>query len=408
MKINKLYLPAMLCVALIVSNCGGDNKPKALTYEETLKAAVNNYANIVVANYEDALADAKALKTAVNTLVTTPSKANLEAAKKVWLKSRESYGQSEAFRLYGGPIDDADGPEGQLNAWPLDESYIDYVKGVTTSAEGVAGTNNASNIINTPANFPTINKEVIAGLNEQGGETNVSTGYHAIEFLLWGQDVSPGPGGGKRPYTDYVTGTGGTHANQARRGLYLKTAADLIVDDLNGLLNEWKPNGAYRKTFTSSAQLTKSLEKILAGIGKLSKGELAGERMYVAWDLRSKEDEHSCFSDNTHRDIVANAVGIRNVYLGTYKRTDGTTVSGSGVKDLVNFKNETLATELEKLMNQNVKYAEAIQAPFDQEFLKEPGRTRIQTSFRSLRKQGDKIAEAAALFGFKLDPSKID
>ena len=405
---SKTSLFSLLFLIVAAVSCGGDDNPKALTYDETLKAAVNNYANIVVANYEDALADAKALKTAVNTLVTTPSQANLEAAKKIWLKSRESYGQSEAFRLYGGPIDDADGPEGQLNAWPLDESYIDYVTGVTTSAEGVKGTNDASNIINSPAKFPTINKEIIAGLNEQGGETNVSTGYHAIEFLLWGQDVSPGPGGGKRPYTDYVTGTGRTNANQARRGLYLKTVADLIVDDLSGLLTEWKPGGAYRKTFTSSDQFEKSLEKILAGIGKLSKGELAGERMFVAWDLRSKEDEHSCFSDNTHRDIVANAVGIRNVYLGTYKRTNGNTVSGSSVKDLIKFKNETLATELETLMNQNVKYAEAIQAPFDQEFLKEPGRTRIQTSFRSLRKQGDKIAEAAALFGFKLDPSKID
>ena len=53
----------------------------------------------------------------------------LVPARKAWLAAREPYGQTEAFRFYGGPIDDAKGPEGRINAWPLDEAYIDSVKG---------------------------------------------------------------------------------------------------------------------------------------------------------------------------------------------------------------------------------------------------------------------------------------
>lgn len=394
---SKLTWSILLLISLITFSCEEDEN--ATNNESVLiSEAVNNYANIVLANYTDALNDAKTLQTAINTFVDAPSDANLTAAKNAWLQSRESYGQSEAFRFYGGPIDDEDGPEGQLNAWPLDESYIDYV---TVSANG-GDANDGTNIINDPSTFPTIDKTVIASLNEQGGETNVSSGYHAIEFLLWGQDVSTGAGGGERPYTDYVTGGSGTNSNQDRRGQYLKALAELLVDDLQSLVDKWAEGGNYRSFFTSEAELNNSLERILNSLGKLSKGELAGERMFVAWDLRSKEDEHSCFSDNTHRDIVTNAKGIENVYLGQYG-----SISGTGIYDVIAVQNPTLAEEIKTLMRTSVTSAELIEAPFDQEFLAEPGRTRIQTTFTTLRDQGDKIAEAAALFGFTVDPEDI-
>jgi putative iron-regulated protein len=45
----------------------------------------------------------------------------MDAAKEAWLTARQSYGPTEAYRPYGAPIDDDNGPEGQLNACPLDE-----------------------------------------------------------------------------------------------------------------------------------------------------------------------------------------------------------------------------------------------------------------------------------------------
>lgn len=369
-----------------------------------LKPVIDNYAEIAHATYQDALADAEELQQAVNDFTENPSQSTLQDAKETWLTARETYGKTEAFRFYGGPIDDEEGPEAQLNAWPLDESYIDYVVEPANGDMESEGTN----IINSPDEFPNIDKEMIASLNEKGGETNVSSGYHAVEFLLWGQDLSDGPGGGERPYTDYVTGSEGTNDHQQRRATYLNETADLIVDDLQMLVNEWAPDeDNYRAFFTSEQELTNSLERILNGVGKLSKGELAGERMFVSLDLRSKEDEHSCFSDNTHRDIVVNAIGIRNVLTGTYTTLDGEVISGPSVLEVIAEKNPELADQIRGTLNASVEASREIQAPFDQEILDQEGRQRIMETINILREQGDYIAEAAAEFGFTVDPDAI-
>ena len=70
-------------------------------------------------------------------------------------------------------------------------------------------------IINVTGEYPTINAELIISLNEEGGEENVTTGWHAIEFLLWGQDLND-DGLGDRPVTDYATAD-----NADRGGQYL-------------------------------------------------------------------------------------------------------------------------------------------------------------------------------------------
>lgn len=369
-----------------------------------LKPVIENYADIAHATYQGALTDAENLHQAVRNFTENPSGSTLQAAKEAWLTSRETYGKTEAFRFYGGPIDDEDGPEAQLNAWPLDESYIDYVVDPANGDMESEGTN----IINSPQEFPEIDKEMIASLNEQGGETNVSSGYHAVEFLLWGQDLSAGPGGGERPFTDYITGPEGTHEHQERRARYLNETTALIVDDLQMLVNEWTPNeDNYRAFFTSEEELKNSLERILNGVGKLSKGELAGERMFVSLDLRSKEDEHSCFSDNTHRDIVANAIGIRSVVTGTYTTQDGKVISGPSVLDVTAEQNPELADEIRATLDDSVEASREIQPPFDQEILDQEGRQRIMETINILREQGDLIAEAAAEFGFTVDPDAI-
>ncbi|SMO46665.1 imelysin family protein [Gracilimonas mengyeensis] len=392
---KNLFSVAAMLIVLMISGCSND---------QPLRPVVETYADIALANYEDALIDAENLNEVVNTFVENPSPATLDSAKKAWLNARETYGQSEAFRFYGGPIDDENGPEGQLNAWPLDESYIDYVEASPNGEGESVGTN----IINSPDEFPEITKELIASLNEQGSETNVSSGYHAVEFLLWGQDVSEGPGGGERPYTDYVTGPEGTHDHQERRATYLTEVTELITDDLQMLVNEWeKGQDNYRAFFTSEEQIETSIGRILNGIGKLSKGELAGERMFVSWDLRSKEDEHSCFSDNTHRDIVTNAIGIRNVLLGEYERIDGTVISGPSVLDVIEDANPELAEELKETVNQSVRLTQQIEPPFDQQILSQEGRQQIMEAINSLRRQGDLIAEAAAILGYNVDPDAI-
>ncbi|MFV8752476.1 imelysin family protein [Nannocystaceae bacterium ST9] len=371
-----LVLASSACAS---SDEGDGHEHEPLTADEVAPVA-ENYATIVAASYAETQASAQDLRDALDDLVATPSEATLAAAREAWLAAREPYGQTEVYRFYEGPIEE---PEGRLNAWPMDEAYVDYVEGMPDAG-----------IINDPATYPTIDAATIASLNEQGGETNIASGYHAIEFLLWGQDLDPA-GPGARPHTDYDTSGAGTAANQDRRGDYLLAAGDLLLDDLAGVVIAWDPAGSnYRSEFLAAAP-DEIVRRIMLGMGSLSGAELAGERMSVALDTQDQEDEHSCFSDNTHRDIVADAIGIQNVYEGRYG-----SIEGPGIYDLVAARDTALADRLRAEIQASVDLAEAIPAPFDRAIVEH--REAVEATVDALRTQADTIVEAAALLDIQL------
>ncbi len=357
----------------------------AATAGVTSQAVVQHYATLVSANYEDSMASTKAMQKAVTQFLAKPSEASLLAARKAWLEAREYYGQTEAFRFYGGPIDDDNGPEGRINAWPMDESYVDYVEG-----------NPKAGLVNNPK--IAITKKNLSALNERDGEENIATGWHAIEFMLWGQDLSA-DGPGNRPYTDFVAGKK-PHAERRRQ--YLQTITSLLIDDLQTVAKQWQAGGknTYRSRFEKGEQ--ESLRKMLVGLGSLSRGELAGERLEVALASRDQEDEHSCFSDNTHRDAVTNALGIQNVWLGQYKRLDGSVLQGPSLQALVATRNAELAKKTSAQIAASVKAAEAIPAPFDQAIQGErnpEARNKIQATIDSLTQQSKDLVESANAIG---------
>jgi putative iron-regulated protein len=344
-----------------------------------------HYGALVHAGYEDSLAGARSLGQAIAAFVKQPSAGALAAARKAWLDAREFYGQTEAFRFYGGPIDDDTGPEGRINAWPMDESFVDGIQGKT-----------ASGLVNN-RKFA-ISKKSLAAQNERGGEENVATGWHAVEFLLWGQDLSD-TGPGNRSFEDYVDGKA---PNADRRRQYLTVVTSLLVDDLQFLVKAWAPGvkDNYRARFDKGGR--ESVRKMLVGLGSLSRGELAGERLEVALSSQDQEDEHSCFSDNTHRDAVTNAKGIRNVWTGEYKRADGSMLKGPSLRDLVSARDIALAERTTNRIAASVAAAEAIKAPFDQEIKggrNAPGPQRVQAAIDSLTQQSKDLVEAAAAIG---------
>jgi putative iron-regulated protein len=348
-------------------------------------AVLSHYASLVHDSYADSLQGAKRLQLAIDAFLANPSAESLQAARKAWLAAREFYGQTEAYRFYGGPIDGDQGPETRINAWPMDESYVDGVQD-----RPQAGLINNRRFV--------INRENVIAQNERGGEENIASGWHAIEFLLWGQDLSA-TGPGERSFTDFADGRA---PNAERRRQYLKVVSDLLVEDLNLLTREWKPGrkSNYRVQFEKGG--LESLRKVFVGIGSLSRGELAGERMEVALASQDQEDEHSCFSDNTHRDIVNNALGIENVWLGRYRRADGSVLQGPSLRDLVAAKDAALAERATKQIAESVARARAIQAPFDREIIggrDAPGRRRVQATVDSLVQQSKDLVEAAAAVG---------
>lgn len=375
-----------LLVALCLLPIAGPAHAQADDVQALKIDAINTYADIVFASYEDAYVAAQALQVALDAFVAAPSDQTLQAAQDAWLAAREPYGQTEAFRFYGGPIDDADGPEGLINAWPLDEVYIDYVEGVE-----------ASGIINDVATYPTIDAELLESLNEAGAEENISVGFHAIEFLLWGQDFYE-DSAGQRPFTDYTTAP-----NAERRGQYLLLVGDLLVGHLGDMVAAWQPDVAdnYRAEFLAQAPDV-ALGYILTGIGVLSKSELSGERMFTAFDNQDQEDEHSCFSDNTHRDIINNAQGIANVYFGSYTRTDGTVIEGVSLQDVLAAVDPDLEATLSTQMNTTLTLVSELPVPFDQAIINEDSRILVLDAVFALQDQGDLIAEAGTTLGITI------
>ncbi|HBU13598.1 MAG TPA: peptidase [Gemmobacter sp.] len=325
---------------------------------------VKTYADIAEAGYSDSLGTAKALQVAVDALIATPSAETLEAAKTAWLAARVPYQQTEVFR-FGNPI--VDDWEGRVNAWPLDEGLIDYVD--TSYGQSEENALSTLNIVATPK-FTLSGTEIDASsitpaliketLHEADGiEANVASGYHAIEFMLWGQDLNgTGPGAGARPHTDYLQGEGCTGGNCDRRAAYLKAATDLLVADLEEMAANWAEAGAARAAVT--ADPVAGVQAMLTGMGSLSYGEQAGERMKLGLMLNDPEEEHDCFSDNTHNSHFYDGLGIRNVYLGSYTRPDGNTVSGPSLSELLAGKDGALDTQLRAELDASVSALQAI------------------------------------------------
>jgi putative iron-regulated protein len=378
-----------------------------------VKDVLETYANIAEATYGDSLTEARKLQTAVDALIASPSPETLDAARAAWIAARVPYMQSEAFRFGNKIVDDW---EGKVNSWPLDEGLIDYVSEAYGSenpeneyyaADVIA--NKTLKIGGKTIDASKITKELIADqLQEAGGvEANVASGYHAIEFQLWGQDLNgTGPGAGNRPATDYdlKACTGG---NCDRRAEYLKTVTDLRVDDLTWMTAQWGKDGDARKAVLQNDK--DGLTAIFTGLGSLSYGELAGERMKLGLMIHDPEEEHDCFSDNTHASHYGDALGIRNVYLASYKRIDGSVVSGPSVSDLVKDKSADTDTAVRAALDKTVGKMEAIVTRaktvehYDQMIGPDnpEGNAVVQTAIDSLIAQSKELERAIALLDLK-------
>ncbi len=334
----------------------------SVSWAATPETVAKTYADVAQAAYTDSLEKARDLQASIQSLLEKPSAETMTAARQAWIEARVPYQQTEAYR-FGNPI--VDEWEGKVNAWPLDEGMIDYVD----ASYGTESDLNAYYVVNVIAN-PQLKiggqsvdaTEITADLlrnvlhEADGNEANVATGYHAVEFLLWGQDLNgtgPAPEGrsgtpqerhsGNRPYTDYdiENCTGG---NCERRGQYLRVVTDMLVADLEEMVSYWQDQGQAREAVVADPNA--GLIAMLTGLGSLSYGELAGERIKLGLILHDPEEEHDCFSDNTHNSHYYNQLGMQNVYLGEYLAVDGDLVEGASLSDLVRERDPKLDEEM--------------------------------------------------------------
>ncbi|MCY4421354.1 MAG: peptidase [Gammaproteobacteria bacterium] len=370
---------------------------------------VKHYTDLAHAVYEDSLITARVLQNAVDELIAAPTVENLRHARTAWLASRVPYMQSEVFRFGNAIVDDW---EGRVNAWPLDEGLIDYVA-ASYGAESEENPAYRANVIASSSftfsgqtiDTAHITKDLLANtLHELGGvEANVATGYHAIEFLLWGQDLNGiGSGSGNRPATDFDPDNC-SWKNCERRAAYLKAATDLLVDDLTWMVAQWAPGGKAREGLIGGSAET-GLSTIVTGMGSLSYGELAGERMQLGLLLHDPEEEHDCFSDNTHHSHYYDAMGIRNIYLGRYHRIDGSVVEGPSLSAIVAATSPTVDRDLRDQLDttmaamEKLVYSAKSGEAYDQMIGtgNDAGNARVQAAIDALTTQTRAIEQAAA------------
>jgi len=443
-KFTKKVLVSLSVVTAIALCANAASNTEHVNSQKSTLAKVNPildaYANIALANYGDTLKDAKSLKTAIDTFAKDPSEENLENTKKAWLKARESYGQTEAFRLSNGPIDAEDGwiaetygsLEGQINAWPLDENMIDYTidaKGEKTSGNIIdtEGSFNPGGEESTAVDVTNITVDAIASLNENGGDANVASGYHAIEFLLWGQDqdysnflkdaITNGAlQAGNRPLSDFTS-----DKNAKRRLAYLQVASEKIINDLELVSSAWEKNvdgtkGLYQAALknqlkgenaSKNIDSKEALKQIIAGLGVFIKSELANERIAVAVLTPSEEDEHSCFSDNTHRDITNNYLGFKNILTATYN-------GKKYGKSLLDALDKETKTRIEKQMAsieakiKSINEVANTKEHFDYQIRDESPQSKVIVKLKNeLRKLGDEMVNVAAANKIKLSTDDV-
>jgi putative iron-regulated protein len=351
-------------------------------------AVVTNYAAVVSATYQDTMTATRKLQAAIQVLLARPSAAALAAAREAWLAAHGTYSQSEAFRFYDGPIDQV---EATVNSWPMDENYLDYV------AE-----NPEAGIINSASNFPALSRELIVSLNEKEGKKNISTGFHAVEFLLWGQPV--GAGAGNRSWHDYADGA----KNVERRRECLRLITELLLENLETVAAAWAGEnpGNYRSQFVSMDP-DAALAKILKGAGALSGPEMAGERLTSAYETKEREEQQDCFSDNSRNDLIDDAIGIQNVYLGSYTGANGQKIiQGPGIHNLLLRADAEFAGKMAAQVRTAVASARDIPPFFDQAILgvnTAPGRIAIKNAIKAFQTQSDMIAQAAKALSIKLN-----
>lgn len=338
--------------------------PQAWNYDG--RPTVRAYAEHVFRSYSEAHAQARAMQQRIEALLAQPSERTLAAAREAWVAARPSYLVTEAFRYYDGPIDVAAGggagPETRLNAWPLNEAFIDAVRG-----------NPKAGLVND-LSVP-ITREALVERDQVSDEADVTTGWHAIEFLLWGQDFrADGPG--DRSYRDYQPG----QPAKDRRRAYLRVVTQLLVDDLAALAAQWQPGDKsnYRARFEALPP-REAIGRMLNGMANLAGYELSSERLTVALDSGDQEDEHSCFSDTTHQDHLYDFLGVRAVYEA----------GGNASLAALSYRlDPALAQRMKQLFDTAEAAVRAMPAPFDQKVLAAPpgsdGRRKAEAAVASL------------------------
>lgn len=303
MKTKLLILLFFATVCAI--SCKKSNSDNGTT-DATLEGKVLvDFAGVLVnPNYQDLQAKAAILNTAVNTLVTTPTDANLLAAQAAWRNTRTPWESCEGFLF--GPVEDFN-YDPTMDSWPVDKNELD----------SLIASKNALQVADLDPLQYTLK------------------GFHAIEYIIFG-----------------VGGTQRAANITARQKTYLSSLTLSLYNTTTQLKNSWDASsGNYSKQVvtagTGSTTYTTHKALFIALVGSMSDicDEVANSKMQTPFAAKDSTLDESSFSHNSIADFKNNITGIYNAYMCTYNGS-----SGTGLNQIVNGKNASLDLKLQTQM----------------------------------------------------------
>lgn len=413
---NRFALILLLAVPVLF---GCSVKPS----ESEKRAVLGAYREQAYRVYDDAYQSAKLMYERIDALVQNPSNETLLAARQAWQAARVPYSQTEALRFGHWFVDEW---EARVNSWPIDEGFIDYVDDGYLASETNAWAR--ANIIGSdsiavagrevPLNY-IVFKQLQMLESVADVEAVIVTGYHALEFMLWGQDRhGNGRGAGERPWTDFSLSacTDGAVAAVSekpcrKRGEFVRTVAILLMRHLQEMREHWGAGEGTPGTRLVQGDVDIGLMRILFGLSAMSAEELAGERMQVALLTHAPEEEQDCFSDDTHNSLWYNAKGIENFYYGRYGGRSAFSAPERSLSALAKRYYPDIAQELEQAFSQTREAMQRIreQGESGQQFVDQliarentTGNALIQAAIDRLQEQARLLNRLADTLGVEL------
>lgn len=410
----------LLVACVVLSAC----QPAQLKFERQIKTTLERQADMAYVVYQDAWTLSKRLSSIIRLFVEEPTVSHMVAARKAWLNARETYLLTRVYQTAINSLEqDAKQEDIQqvytrIEGWPIKEAAIDYVANDIDGDVGfplVLG-GKPFNLIAAEEALPALNSTVLEEL--QNKQEQVLTGFHVIEFLLWGQDLNQDltanpirdASPGQRSLADYfsVQEQGLCRSGDKvvaftvcqRRAELLVAVADLLVDDLYNIMSAWEPEqGVFHNAL--NAQPQSGLLALLDGFAE----QLQQTTRLVEPLNASQEWEESDFSDNTHRDIVLPIKGLENVYRGSYKQLNSEIFEVEGLQKLIySLQQAELAGRFEQQLQDTAGALLMFDilansgTPFDMQIQTAHGQENITAAKQSLTSTGEILREMRATF----------
>lgn len=215
---------------------------------------------------------------------------------------------------------------GQLDSWPIEGGYIDYIQGYPFSG-----------IVNDLT--LEIDEDSIRSQHGFTDPTNASLGYHALEFMLWGNsgkrsahDFFPQENTAPIPVNDaeitaepladsssnLLDGSSSDNAliqvevpeiklqNHNRRRQYTQLLIELLQKDLHRIQRRWEPSSGYYAQLLQQSDSGNTLRSALIA----AQGLISNEILHKRFQLISSE-----FSQTSIDDISALLSGIERWFM---------------------------------------------------------------------------------------------